>query len=532
MTSSTEKINIDSALLQNAANELNLGCSSDTPAPPPVRTAKDFAAVSLFCLLVAFGGFVFGFDTGTISGFVNMASFKSSFGETRADGTSYLSNVRVGLIISIFNVGCAVGGIFLSKIGDVWGRRSGLLFAMVVYVVGITVQIASGNRWYQFFIGRLITGLGVGTVAVLSPLLISEVAPKQVRGTLVFCYQLCTTLGILIGGCVTFGTKKYTTSMQWRTPLILCYVWATLLLLGMAKMPESPRYLVEKGKVEEAKRAIAKSNNVDERDPEVEAEMLLIQAGVDREALAGSASWTELITGKPKIFRRVIMGIMLNSLQQLTGVNYFFYYGTTVFQAVGLDDSFVTSIILGVVNFLSTFVGIWAIERFGRRFCLLVGSVAMFLCFIVFACIGSLGLFIDGYSLDASNIRKSSGAGMIFVACVFIFFFASTWAGGVFCIVSESYPTRIRAKAMAVATAANWMWGFLIAFFTPFITSAIHFYYGFVFAGCLLFSLFYVYFFVAETKGLSLEEVDELYACDVQAWRSSSWKPVGYEGVC
>ncbi|WPK25374.1 hypothetical protein PUMCH_002686 [Australozyma saopauloensis] len=491
----------------------------------PEKSFKDYIVISIFCFFVAFGGFVFGFDTGTISGFVNMSDFVQRFGQLNAAGNYYLSNVRVGLMISIFNVGCAVGGIFLCKVGDMYGRRVGLMFSMVIYVVGIIIQISSQRAWYQFFIGRLIAGLAVGTVSVISPLFISEVAPKQVRGTLVVCFQLCITLGIFLGYCTTYGTKRYTDSRQWRIPLGLCFAWAIILVVGMLSMPESPRYLVEKNKIDEARKSIARSNKVSEDDPAVNTEVQLIQAGIDREALAGNASWKELITGKPKIFRRVIMGIMLQSLQQLTGDNYFFYYGTTIFQAVGLRDSFQTSIILGIVNFASTFAGIWAIEKLGRRLCLLTGSAAMFVCFIIYSLIGSQHLYKNGYSNEPGNTYEASGKAMIFITCLYIFFFASTWAGGVYCIISESYPLRIRSKAMSVATAANWMWGFLISFFTPFITSAIHFYYGFVFTGCLLFSFFYVYFFVSETKGLSLEEVDVLYASGVAPWKSDKWVP-------
>ncbi|KAK6204391.1 sugar transporter 1 [Scheffersomyces amazonensis] len=489
---------------------------------------KEHWLISTFCLLVAFGGFVFGFDTGTISGFVNMSDFLERFGQVHSDGTFYLSNVRVGLLVSIFNIGCAVGGIFLSKSAELYGRRVGIMFAMVIYVVGIIVQISAQDKWYQICVGRAITGLAVGTVSVLSPMFISETAPKTLRGTLVCCFQLNITFGIFIGYCVTYGTKQLSDSRQWRIPLGLCFLWAIFLVAGMVFMPESPRYLVEKQKIEEAKKSIARSNNLSAEDPAVYSEVQLIQAGIDREALAGSASWTELITGKPAIFRRVIMGIMLQSLQQLTGDNYFFYYGTTIFQAVGLKDSFQTSIILGIVNFASTFVGIYIIERLGRRVTLLSGSAAMFVCFIIYSVIGSVHLFRDG-EFDNNNTYKSSGDAMIFVTCLYIFFFASTWAGGVYTIISESYPLRIRAKSMAIATAANWLWGFLISFFTPFITSAIHFYYGFVFTGCLLFSFFYVYFFVSETKGLSLEEVDELYAQKILPWKSSSWVPPSYE---
>ncbi|EGV64007.1 hexose transporter hxt5 [Yamadazyma tenuis] len=486
------------------------------------KSFKDYLSISFFCLLVAFGGFVFGFDTGTISGFVNMTDFKQRFGQLSGSGEYYLSNVRTGLIVSIFNVGCAIGGIFLSKSADMYGRRIGLMFAMAIYVVGIIIQISSTTKWYQYFIGRLVTGLAVGTVSVVSPMMISETSPKKVRGTLVCCFQLFITLGIFLGYCTNYGTKTYTDSRQWRIPLGLCFAWAIFMVVGMVSMPESPRYLVEKDRIEDAMKSISRANKVSVDDPAVHAEIELIQAGVNREKLAGNASWKELITGQPKIFQRVIMGVMLQSLQQLTGNNYFFYYGTTIFKSVGLTDSFQTSIVLGVVNFASTFVGIYAIERFGRRTCLLVGSVSMFICFIIYAVLGSVHLYIGGYG---GETRTSTGNAMIFITCLFIFFFASTWAGGVYCIVSESYPLRIRSKGMAVATAANWMWGFLISFFTPFITAKIHFYYGFVFSGCLLFSFFYVYFFVSETKGLTLEEVDELYRQNIAPWKSGSWVP-------
>ena len=206
----------------------------------------------------------------------------------------------------------------------------------------------------------------------------------------------------------------------------------------------------------------------------------------------------------------------------MTGDNYFFYYGTTIFKAVGLTDSFETSIVLGVVNFASTFLGIYVIEKLGRRLCLLVGSVSMCICFLIYSVLGSTHLYKDGYD---GETYTSTGDAMIFITCLYIFFFASTWAGGCFAVVSEIYPLRIRSKAMGLAMAANWIWGFLISFFTPFITSAIHFYYGFVFFGCLLFSAFFVYFCVMETKGLSLEEVDELYASGVIPLKSSGWVP-------
>ncbi|KAH7609315.1 Major facilitator superfamily (MFS) profile [Nakaseomyces glabratus] len=488
----------------------------------PKKPASAYVAISIFCLFIAFGGFVFGWDTGTISGFVAQTDFIRRMGQTRANGTHYLSKVRTGLIVSIFNIGCAIGGVVLSKLGDVYGRKIGLISVVVIYIVGIVIQIATIDKWYQYFIGRIISGLGVGGIAVLSPMLISEVSPKHMRGSLVSCYQLMITCGIFLGYCTNYGTKNYSNSVQWRVPLGLCFAWALFMIGGMTFVPESPRYLIEVGRVEEARRSIAISNKVSPDDPAVTFEVENVQAGVEAERLAGSASWGELFSTKTKIFQRLIMGIMIQSLQQLTGDNYFFYYGTTVFKAVGLEDSFQTSIVIGVVNFASTFVALYVVDRFGRRRCLLWGAAAMTACMVVFASVGVTRLYPHGMKQPSS---KGAGNCMIVFTCFYIFCFATTWAPIPFVVNSETFPLRVKAKCMAIAQASNWIWGFLIAFFTPFITNAINFYYGYVFMGCLCFSYFYVFFFIPETKGLTLEEVNTMWEEGVLAWKSPNWVP-------
>ena len=494
----------------------------------PKKPASAYVTVSIFCLFIAFGGFVFGWDTGTISGFVAQTDFIRRLGQKRADGTHYLSKVRTGLVVSIFNIGCAIGGVILSKLGDVYGRKPGLIIVVVIYVVGIVIQIATIDKWYQYFIGRIISGLGVGGIAVLSPMLISEVSPKHMRGTLVSCYQLMITCGIFLGYCTNYGTKNYSNSVQWRVPLGLCFAWALFMIGGMTFVPESPRYLIEVGRVEEARRSIAISNKVSPDDPAVTFEVENVQAAVEAERLAGSASWGELFSTKTKIFQRLVMGIMIQSLQQLTGDNYFFYYGTIVFKAVGLEDSFETSIVIGVVNFFSTFVGIFLVGRFGRRTCLLWGAATMTACMVVFASVGVTRLWPHGKGNGSS---KGAGNCMIVFTCFYIFCFATTWAPLAFVICSETFPLRVKAKCMALAQASNWIWGFLISFFTPFITGAINFNYGYVFMGCLCFSYFYVFFFVPETKGLTLEEVNTMWEEGVLPWKASQWVPPSRRGA-
>ncbi|CAI4981398.1 ATV_HP_G0125010.mRNA.1.CDS.1 [Saccharomyces cerevisiae] len=487
-----------------------------------------YVTVSICCVMVAFGGFVFGWDTGTISGFVAQTDFIRRFGMKHHDGTYYLSKVRTGLMVSIINIGCAIGGIILAKLGDMYGRKMGLIVVVVIYIIGIIIQIASINKWYQYFIGRIISGLGVGGIAVLSPMLISEVSPKHIRGTLVSCYQLMITLGIFLGYCTNYGTKTYTNSVQWRVPLGLGFAWALFMIGGMTFVPESPRYLVEAGQVDEARASLSKVNKVAPDHPFIQQELEVIEASVEEARAAGSASWGELFTGKPAMFKRTMMGIMIQSLQQLSGDNYFFYYGTTVFKAVGMSDSFETSIVFGVVNFFSTCCSLYTVDRFGRRNCLLYGAIGMVCCYVVYASVGVTRLWPNGQDQPSS---KGAGNCMIVFACFYIFCFATTWAPIAYVVISETFPLRVKAKAMSIATAANWLWGFLIGFFTPFITGAINFYYGYVFMGCMVFAYFYVFFFVPETKGLTLEEVNDMYAEGVLPWKSASWVPTSQRGA-
>ncbi|CCD25511.1 sugar porter family MFS transporter NDAI_0F01930 [Naumovozyma dairenensis CBS 421] len=497
------------------------------PVEIPKKPASAYTSVCIMCLMVAFGGFISGWDTGTIGGFMAQTDYINRFGSTHPSGTKYMSKVRTGLLVSIFNVGCAIGSVFLGRLGDSIGRRKGIVVGASIYIVGIVIQIASIDKWFQYFIGRIIGGLGSGAIAVLSPMLISEVSPKHLRGTLVSCYQLMVTFGIFLGYCTNYGTKNYNNSVQWRVPLGLCFAWALVMIGAMFLVPESPRYLVEKGLIEEAKRSVAKSNKVTVDDPATIQEVELVQIAVDAEREAGTASWAELFHTKTKVFQRTLMGVVVLALQQLTGCNYFFYYGTLVFSAVGLEDSFQTSIVFGIVNFASTFVALYVVDKYGRRTCLLWGAAGMVCCMVVFASVGVTRLWPHGKGNGSS---KGAGNCMIVFSCFFIFCFATTWAPIPFVIISESFPLRVKAKGMALGTVSNQMWNFCIGFFTPFITGAIDFYYGYVFMGCLVFAYCYVFAFVPETKGLQLEDVNVMWEEGVLPWKSASWVPPSQRG--
>lgn len=460
--------------------------------------------LGLLCLMVAFGGFVFGWDTGTISGFVQMKTFKEQFGDYNEDSTSHeFTTTKMGLIISIFNIGCAIGGLTLANLGDKFGRKIGLICAMGVYIVGIILQI-SANHWVQFMVGRIVVGVAVGTITVLSPMFIAETAPSEIRGLAVSFYQLMITLGILLGYVTTFGTiHSFTDDRQWKIPVGMCFVWTLIISGGMYFLPESSRYLIEKGKLEKARSSVAKINNLPKDDQAVTRELELINNALVEQRAAGDVSWKEVFTGKPHLCTRVLIGITLQTFQQLNGNNFFFYYGTSIFQSIGLEDSYLTSIILGAVNFGSTLIALYTIGKISRRQNLIFGAVGMSLCLFIFS--------IVGVTCVDSNESSNAGIGMIILTCAFIFIFAITWAPGVFVVLAETYPLRIRSKGIALATAANWIWGFLIAFFTPMIVNKIKFTYCFVFAGSTIFAGLFVYFLVPETSGLTLEQVDILY---------------------
>ncbi|KAL6927292.1 hypothetical protein ACO0SA_003590 [Hanseniaspora valbyensis] len=485
--------------------------------------------IILICFCLAFGGFVFGFDTGTIGGFINMSDFKRRFGQRRAsDGEYYFSDVRTGLIVSLFNVGCAFGCLVLARSMDMFGRKLAIAFAACIYIGGILIQICSFDKFYQLFIGRLVTGSAVGILSVVCVAFIGELSPPDIRSLTVALYQLMVTFGIFLGYLINFGTNKdYSNSAQWRIPLGLCFLWALMLIGALFFVPESARYFVEKNNLEAARDSLATCNKMSRDDIAITKELDVIVAAVEAERLAGNASFRELFQTKNKVFQRLVMGVVIMSLQQLSGDNYFFYYGTTVFQAVLSNfNGFQCSIIIGMVNFVSTLPALYIVSRFGRRNCLMYGSLGMICCLVVYSSVGVKSLWPDGYSSNNPVTSKGAGNCMIVFTCFYIFCFATTWASLAYVLCSETYPLRVKAKCMGIATASNWIWGFLISFFTPFITSAIRFAYGYVFMGCLIFSLFFVFFYVPETKDMSLEEVNEMWLAGVLPWKSTSYVPL------
>lgn len=354
----------------------------------------------------------------------------------------------------------------------------------------------------------------------MTPMYQSETAPRQIRGGLVSAYQLFITFGIFLAYCINYGTEARQDPSSWRIPMGIGFIFPVIMAVGIMFLRESPRWDYRHGKTEAARKTLALSYGVSTDHPEVEREMREIKEKYDAEK---AGEWHEIFTG-PRMAYRTLLGMVLQSLQQLTGANFFFYYGTTIFEGVGLSNPFVTQMILGAINFGSTFLGLYLVDHYGRRRCLVSGGLWMFICFMVFASVGHFK-FQPAYSAKPKRDTKVAGDVMIVFTSLFIFGYAITWGPIIWALVGEIFPSRHRAKSMGFATSANWTFNFLISFFTPYIVSAIDFRYGYIFAACCFAGAFIVYFFVPESQGRSLEEIDTMYIIHVPPWKSSGWQP-------
>ncbi|KAF8876788.1 general substrate transporter [Gymnopilus junonius] len=436
----------------------------------------------MLALVASMGGFIFGYDTGQISDILLMDDFKLRFAtcSNMTDAsTCEFTVVRAGLIVSLLSIGTLAGALLGAPIADRLGRR----YAMVVECVLFCIAPMYGQ---QIAIGRLVSGLAVGALSAAVPMYQAETAPTQIRGTLTATYQLFITLGILVAYCIAIGTRALPGAQSWQAVIGIGLIW-----------PCSPRWLCAHGRPQEAERSVARAHGLrmsgEKIDPFVRAEVDEISSQIEMEKHI-RAGWIDCFKPQNKTLYRTLLGMSLQSLQQLTGANYFFYYGATVFQSVGISDSFVTQIILGAVNFVCTFGGLYVMERFGRRRPLIYGGIWQSAWLFVFAAAGT-----------AKDPTTNPGIGklMIVSACMFILGYAMTWLLA--------------------------LWNFLIAFFTPFIVSAIKFRYGFVFAACNLLGACVVFFFLYESSDLSLESVDVMYNDpNCKPWTSTSWAPAGY----
>ncbi|THH19244.1 hypothetical protein EW146_g1899, partial [Bondarzewia mesenterica] len=466
---------------------------------------KSKLAGILMTSFAAFGGILYGYDTGTISGIIEMKDWLRTFGH--ADPTTVsgyaITSSQQSLVVSILSAGTFFGALFGAPMADYVGRKWGIIFSTLVFSIGVAMQTAS-TAMPLFVVGRVFAGLGVGLVSTLIPMYQSECSPKWIRGAVVSAYQWAITIGLLLASVINNATQVRDNHSSYRITISIQFVWAAILAFGMFWLPESPRWLIKRGRDADAAKSLSRLTSLPIGDPDLELELADIHAQLDAEKAIGESSYLDCFRpGHNQILFRTLTGIFIQAWQQLTGINFIFYYGTTFFTNSGIKKPFLTSVATNIVNVFMTLPGIWGVERFGRRRLLLIGAIGMCVCEYLVA--------IIGVTISVEN--TSGQKGLIALVCIYIAFFASTWGPIAWVVVGEIFPLNIRAKAMSMSIASNWLWNFGIGYATPYLVntgpgnaglqSKVFFIWGSTCLCCIIFT----YFCVPETKGLSLEQV-------------------------
>ncbi|KAF3272100.1 High-affinity glucose transporter rgt2 [Orbilia oligospora] len=464
-------------------------------------------------LFVAFGGILFGYDTGTIGGILGMDYWIKEFArDEHENGRKFISSADKSLIVSILSVGTFFGALLSAQVADYFGRKHGLMISSVVFAIGVIFQTAA-TEIIILVVGRLIAGLGVGLLSAQVPMYQSETSPKWIRGAIVGSYQLAITIGLLLASCANQGTHERQDTGSYRIPLSIRFVWALILFFGMMLLPETPRFLIKRNRFDDAAKSLSTLRRLPLDHPEIIAELNEIKANHEYEMSIGQTSYKKLLSNQSGFLRkRLLTGVGIQVFQQLSGANFIFYYGTTFFQSAGIKNSFVVSLITNCVNVVSTLPGLWLVDNWGRRNLLLFGAAGMFICQLIVAIVGTVS-----QSQAAHNT-------LVAFVCIYIFFFASSWTG-------EIFPLKARAKGLSITTAANWLLNWAIGYATPYMVDSgpgnanlgakVFFVWG---SFCAL-SFAFVWAFIYETKGFTLEQVDEIYAKVLHAWNSPGFEP-------
>ncbi|MFA6128122.1 MAG: sugar porter family MFS transporter [Bacteroidales bacterium] len=425
----------------------------------------------------ALGGLLFGFDTAVISGTIPFI-------------TKYftLSDAMLGWAVSTALIGCVVGSLSVGKPGDLFGRRLMLKIMALLFIVS-AVGTGLANSLTVFVLFRFIGGLAIGGASVLAPMYISEIAPARMRGRLVAINQLAIVTGILLAffsNYLLVNTGDY----NWRWMFIAGAVPALLFFILLFFVSQSPRWLVLMGRPDDARKVIARLNPGTDIEPELNE---IIQSTRSNESGI-----------RVKIFRKpytriVLIGMMLGVFSQLTGINVIMYYAPSIFQAAGFssDSALIQTVIIGATNLVFTLLGMSLIDKIGRKVLLMAGALGMAF-FLGLIALGMTYQFLGGFVL---------------LACVvgFTASFASTMGVVVWVFLSEMFPNSIRSRGTAISSFAVWVANCATAFLFPIVMG--HFgtapVFGFYCLATLI-SFFFYWRYLVETKGKSLEELEDI----------------------
>jgi sugar porter (SP) family MFS transporter len=434
-------------------------------------------SVMAWSMVVALGGFLFGFDTAVISG-----------AEKSIQQYWHLSAFEHGLTISIALIGTVLGSLFGSKPSDRFGRKNTLYFVALAYLLS-SVGTAMADNWYIFLAFRFLGGLGVGASSVTAPIYISEVSPADRRGRLVGLFQFNVVLGILVSYLSNYLISQGGES-SWRWMLGVQAVPSFLFFILIRFIPESPRWLVlKKGHTAKALEILRIINPSD-----CDRELAAIQvSAVDTGKTTRESD--SLFSGKYNT--QVILAVLFAFFNQVSGINAIIYYAPRIFEMAGLGahSSLLSTVGIGMINFIFTLVGINIIDKVGRKILMFVGSVGLI-----------VSLFLVSYTFSTGHF---SGFTVPIYMMFFIAFFAFSQGAVIWVFISEIFPNRIRAKGQTLGSSTHWIMAAIIAFCFPYLAETLGGAVTFSFFGAMMIlQLIFVWRMMPETKGKSLEQME------------------------
>ena len=437
---------------------------------------KNYIRILSWSVIVALGGFLFGFDTAVISGVEK--TIQTIFG---------LTSVEHGFTISSALIGTVLGAFLISKPVDLYGRRPMLFIIALVYLLSaIGCAFAFNAASLIFF--RLIGGLGVGASSVVAPMYISEIAPAKIRGQMTAIFQINVIFGILmayVSNYLLYDLGDH----SWRLMLGISGVPALAYFFLLFFVPESPRFLVMKNKIEEARSVLFKID-----DTHVDGMIAIMQKQILHNADLKGTLFTRM-NKKP-----ILVAFLVAMFNQFSGINAILYYAPRIFEQSGLSsaDSLLQSVAIGIMNLIFTFLGFLLIDRVGRRKLLIFGSSGMTLC-----------LAVVSYMFFSQNF---GGILLLIVILLYIAFFGMSTGAVIWVLISEVFPNSVRGKGQALGSLTHWFFAALITFCFPVIAEkgGVGLASTFCFFSvmmCLQILAAWLYF--PETKGKSLEELSE-----------------------
>ncbi|GGC90081.1 MFS transporter [Tersicoccus solisilvae] len=451
----------------------------------------------IISIAAAVGGFLFGFDSSVINGAVDALAKDFE-----------LAAALTGVVVAIALIGSAIGAWFAGPLADRWGRLRVMFVGAILFLVS---SLGSGFAFaaWDLAIWRLVGGIGIGIASVIGPTYISEIAPSRLRGRLASLQQMAIVLGIFVallsdawlatsaGGA---SSPLWAGLDAWRWMFLVGVVPSVIYGVMALSIPESPRFLVSRGR--DAKAASVLQEVLGENREQAERRVAAIRDSVHRET---KPSYRDVRDKKYFLLPIVWTGILLAVFQQFVGINVIFYYSTSLWSSVGFDESFsfTASVITSVINVLVTIIAIALVDRIGRRVLLLVGSLGMAVCLAVMAMGFGTASLVDG----ALQLAPGWGQLTLIAANAFVVFFGATWGPVMWVLLGEMFPNSIRGYAMAIATAANWIANWLVTLSFPVLRDlSLSLTYG-MYAFFALLSFFFVFFRIPETKGMELEDM-------------------------